>query len=94
MWKDDKNPTVSGRKGFGRVVCTQPPRVAAMYVSAPVFLEMGVYVGCGVGYSIRFKDYSSEETEIKFVVDGMLLHEFLLQLNRLRYKCVMINKLH
>lgn len=80
--------------GFGRVVCTQPRRVAAMSVAARVASEMGVRLGGRVGYSIRFEDCSSEDTEIKFVTDGMLLREFLSQPDLARYKCIMIDEAH
>lgn len=80
--------------GFGRVVCTQPRRVAAMSVATRVAHEMGVRLGGKVGYSIRFEDCSSEETEIKFVTDGMLLREFLSEPDLNSYKVIMIDEAH
>ena len=60
-----------------QVGCTQPRRVAAMSVAARVAEEMGVKLGSEVGYSIRFEDYTSERTILKYMTDGMLLREFL-----------------
>lgn len=34
--------------------------------------------GDAVGYSIRFEDVSSQSTRVKFLTDGMLLREALL----------------
>lgn len=80
--------------GLGPVVCTQPRRVAAMSVAARVAWEMNVRVGGRVGYSIRFEDCTSEETEIKFVTDGMLLRDFLSEPDLKSYKVIMIDEAH
>lgn len=39
---------------------------------------MGVELGKKVGYSIRFEDCTSKETKIKYMTDGVLLRESLL----------------
>lgn len=61
-----------------KVGCTQPRRVAAMSVAKRVSEEMGVRLGQEVGYCIRFEDYTSPRTIIKYMTDGMLLRECLL----------------
>ena len=35
-------------------------------------------MGAQVGYSVRFEDQTSENTRIKYMTDGMLLREALL----------------
>lgn len=80
--------------GLGPIVCTQPRRVAAMSVAARVAHEMGVRLGGRVGYTIRFEDCSSDDTEIKFVTDGMLLREFLSTPDLKHYKVIMIDEAH
>lgn len=81
-------------EGFGKLVCTQPRRVAAMSVAARVADEMGVRLGAEVGYSIRFEDCSSEKTMIKYVTDGMLLREFLSQPDLKDYNVIVIDEAH
>lgn len=81
-------------EGFGKIVCTQPRRVAAMSVAARVADEMGVRLGAEVGYSIRFEDCSSEKTIIKYVTDGMLLREFLSQPDLKDYDVIIIDEAH
>lgn len=54
--------------------CTQPRRIAASSVSARVSEELGQN-GDMVGYKIRFHDYTSARTRIKFMTDGVLLAE-------------------
>jgi HrpA-like RNA helicase len=61
-----------------KVGSTQPRRVAAMSVAKRVSEEMGVRLGQEVGYSIRFEDYTSPRTLIKYMTDGMLLRECLM----------------
>eukprot|EP00854_Cymbomonas_tetramitiformis_P008565 gene8565-10167_t len=62
----------------GVIAVTQPRRVAATAVAGRVAEEMGVQLGEEVGYSIRFEDETSPNTDIKFLTDGMLLREALL----------------
>lgn len=81
-------------EGFGKIVCTQPRRVAAMSVAARVAEEMGVKLGAEVGYSIRFEDCSSDKTSIKYVTDGMLLREFLSQPDLKEYDVILIDEAH
>ena len=50
-----------------------------MSVAARVAHKMNVKLGNEVGYSIRFEDCTSECTLIKYMTDGMLLREFLVE---------------
>lgn len=83
--------TSSGTKKIG---CTQPRRVAAMSVAARVAHEMGVKLGYQVGYSIRFEDCTSERTVIKYMTDGMLLREFLVEPDLSSYSVLIIDEAH
>jgi len=62
----------------GLIGCTQPRRVAAVSVAKRVAEEMGVELSSKVGYSIRFEDCTSKETIIKYMTDGVLLRESLI----------------
>lgn len=73
---------------------TQPRRVAAMSVAKRVALEMNVPLGDEVGYSIRFEDQSSSKTRIKFMTDGILLREVLLDNMLEKYSCIIIDEAH
>lgn len=68
-----------GYTTFGMVGCTQPRRVAAMSVAKRVSEEMGVELGAEVGYNIRFEDVTSKDTVIKYMTDGVLLRETLVE---------------
>ncbi len=54
--------------------CTQPRRIAASTVANRVTEELGE-LGHLVGYKIRFHDYTTKATKIKFMTDGVLLAE-------------------
>ena len=52
---------------------------------------MGVTLGEEVGYSIRFEDYTSSRTIIKYMTDGMLLREALLDKYLSQYSVIMLD---
>src|ERR1700761_6495174 len=51
-------------------------------------------VGQEVGYSIRFEDVTSAKTRIKFLTDGMLLREALVDPLLSRYSVIMVDEAH
>lgn len=77
-----------------RVGCTQPRRVAAMSVAKRVAEERGCRLGEEVGYSIRFEDCTSSETDIKYMTDGMLLREILTDPDLEQYSVIMLDEAH
>lgn len=74
--------------------CTQPRRVAATSIAKRVAEEMGVVLGEEIGYTIRFEDVTSPDTIIKYMTDGMLLREALLDPNMSQYSVVMLDEAH
>ncbi|KAL8666327.1 MAG: hypothetical protein Q9202_001598 [Teloschistes flavicans] len=78
----------------GIIGCTQPRRVAAMSVAKRVAEEVGCKLGQEVGYTIRFEDCTSPETKIKYMTDGMLEREVLLDPNLRKYSVIMLDEAH
>ncbi|KAG6830899.1 hypothetical protein H0H92_014050 [Tricholoma furcatifolium] len=78
----------------GRVGCTQPRRVAAMSVAKRVSEEVGCRLGQEVGYTIRFEDCTSPETKIKYMTDGMLQRECLIDPLCSQYSVIMLDEAH
>jgi ATP-dependent RNA helicase DDX35 len=77
------------------VVCTQPRRVAAITVATRVASEMGVALGSTVGYCVRFgRCYDEEQTRIKYVTDGLLLREMMVDPLLSKYSCIMLDEAH
>lgn len=78
----------------GKIGCTQPRRVAAMSVAKRVAEEFGCRLGEEVGYAIRFEDCTGPETVIKYMTDGMLLREILVDEELSQYSVVMLDEAH
>jgi ATP-dependent RNA helicase DDX35 len=51
-------------------------------------------LGQEVGYSIRFEDVTSAKTRIKFLTDGLLLREMLVDPLLKRYSVIMVDEAH
>lgn len=77
-----------------KVACTQPRRVAAISVAKRVSEEMGVRLGQEVGYQIRFEDFTSSRTIVKYMTDGMLLRECLLDPFLRQYSVIILDEAH
>ncbi|KAJ8131180.1 hypothetical protein O1611_g2448 [Lasiodiplodia mahajangana] len=73
---------------------TQPRRVAATTVAVRVAEEYGCELGKEVGYSIRFEDVTSAATRIKFLTDGLLIREALVDPLLSRYSVIMVDEAH
>ncbi|XP_038972259.1 pre-mRNA-splicing factor ATP-dependent RNA helicase DEAH10 isoform X2 [Phoenix dactylifera] len=79
----------------GKVIgITQPRRVAAVTVAKRVAEECNVELGHKVGYSIRFEDVTSSSTRIKYMTDGLLLREALLDPYLSRYSVIIVDEAH
>jgi ATP-dependent RNA helicase DHX8/PRP22 len=68
----------SGYINSGVIGCTQPRRVAAQSIAKRVADEVGCRLGEEVGYNVRFDDCTGPKTVIKYMTDGMLLRETLI----------------
>jgi ATP-dependent RNA helicase DHX8/PRP22 len=84
----------TGYTSRGRIGCTQPRRVAAMSVAKRVAEEVGCRLGEEVGYAIRFEDCTSKDTVVKYMTDGMLLREALLDDQLSSYSVVILDEAH
>lgn len=83
-----------GYAKLGKIVCTQPRRVAAMSVATRVAEEMGVKLGQEVGYSIRFENATSEKTILLYATDGNLLRTLMSNPTLDDYSCIIIDEAH
>ncbi|BFZ53571.1 hypothetical protein PYCC9005_000597 [Savitreella phatthalungensis] len=83
-----------GYAEHGMIACTQPRRVAAMSVAKRVAEEMNCSLGGLVGYSIRFEDRTSAQTQIKYLTEGILLREALADKDLDKYSCVIMDEAH
>lgn len=68
--------------------------MAATTVAKRVAEELRCPLGQDVGYSIRFEDVTSAATKIKFLTDGLLLREALVDPLLSRYSVIMVDEAH
>ncbi|KAG2320448.1 hypothetical protein Bca4012_056511 [Brassica carinata] len=73
---------------------SQPRRIAAVTVAKRVAEECDVQLGQRVGYSIRFDDTTSSSTRLKYMTDGFLLREALLDPLLSRYSVIIVDEAH
>lgn len=86
----------AGWSAGGRIVaCTQPTRLAAATVAKRVAAERGCALGKEVGYAVRFGNNCDErQTRIKYMTDGHLLREMMVDPLLRKYAVVMIDEAH
>jgi len=78
----------------GKILCTQPRRVAAKSMAKRVAKECGVKVGEMVGFVVRFEQQVSPSTIIKFVTDGTLVKEFSSDPKLENYSVIIVDEAH
>ncbi len=66
-----------GLLGTGQCVILQPRRLAARLLASRVAKELGVELGREVGYQVRFENFTSAATRIKFETEGILLRQLI-----------------
>ncbi|OXB84980.1 UNVERIFIED_CONTAM: hypothetical protein H355_016102 [Colinus virginianus] len=77
----------------GIIGITEPRRVAAVSMSQRVAKEMNLSHRV-VSYQIRYEGNVTDETQIKFMTDGVLLKEVQKDFLLLRYKVIIIDEAH
>ncbi|CCK71453.1 RNA helicase KNAG_0H00370 [Huiozyma naganishii CBS 8797] len=78
----------------GSIAVTQPRRVAAINLATRVASEYGCNVGDEVGYSVRFDNTTSPKTRLKYLTDGMLLRELMMNKELKEYSVIIIDEAH
>ena len=78
----------------GLIGHTQPRRLAAISVARRLAEELGVSLGEGVGYQIRFTEKVAPATFIKLMTDGILLTEIQHDRYLNRYEVLIIDEAH
>jgi pre-mRNA-splicing factor ATP-dependent RNA helicase DHX15/PRP43 len=65
-----------------------------MSVAQRVAEEMDVNLGEEVGYAIRFDNKTSYKTLLKYMTDGMLLREAMIDPSLSRYSVIILDEAH
>lgn len=77
-----------------KIAITQPRRVAAISLAKRVSEEYGCTLGKEVGYTVRFQNQSGPSTKIKYLTDGMLLRELMLDNDLNKYSTIILDEAH
>ncbi|KAI9268196.1 P-loop containing nucleoside triphosphate hydrolase protein [Phascolomyces articulosus] len=85
---------LEGLPELKKIGVTQPRRIAAITVAKRVSEEQGVRLGSTVGYTIRFDDITSPDTQLKYMTDGVLLREATQDPHLSQYSVVVIDEAH
>lgn len=81
-------------KMHGMIAVTQPRRVAAINLATRVAQEHGCKLGDQVGYSVRFDNTTTTRTRLKYLTDGMLLRELMMNSDLREYSVIIIDEAH
>ena len=96
--KTTQLPTLILKSGLlgpqGRVLVTQPRKVAAVSVATHVAKSLRVPLGREVGYAVRFDNRTSALTRLLYVTDGILLQMLLSDRHLLQYDMVILDEAH
>ncbi|WP_440713640.1 ATP-dependent RNA helicase HrpA [Gordonia sp. FQ] len=92
--KTTQLPKICLALGRTRIGHTQPRRIAATSVARRIADETGTQLGDLVGYSVRFSDKTSKQTQIKVMTDGILLREITADPTLRRYDTIIIDEAH
>jgi len=95
--KTTQLPKICLQAGFGRrglIGHTQPRRLAASSVANRVAEELGVNLGEGVGYQVRFTEKLSPSSFLKVMTDGILLAEIQQDRFLNKYEVLIIDEAH
>lgn len=85
----------SGFLEYGSVIVTQPRRIAAISLAKRVAEETNTEIGQLVGFQVRFEaKFSSEETKLMYVTDGILMNELMSDFLLSKYSVVIIDEAH
>lgn len=76
------------------IAVTQPRRVAAINLATRVAEEYGSILGDKIGYSVRFDNKSTNSTKLKYLTDGMLLREIMIDDDLPQYSTIIIDEAH
>jgi len=78
----------------GQIVILQPRRLATRLLAHRVAKERNQPIGEEVGYQIRFENYSSASTRIKFETEGILLRQLITDPTLAHVGAIILDEFH
>lgn len=78
----------------GRVLVSEPRRIAARLAARRVAEEQGQRLGDTVGYRVRFEDVTGAHTRLAYLTEGTLLRQLMDDPRLAGTSCVVLDELH
>jgi ATP-dependent helicase HrpB len=78
----------------GKVIVTEPRRLAARLSAERVARERGLRVGDLVGYAVRFEEVTGPKTRLSYVTEGILLRRLLVDPRLSGVRAVVLDEFH
>lgn len=78
----------------GKVIVTEPRRLAARLAAERVARERGLRVGDLVGYAVRFEEAAGPKTRLSYVTEGILLRRLLVDPELSGVRAVVLDEFH
>jgi ATP-dependent helicase HrpB len=78
----------------GKVIVTEPRRLAARLSAERVARERGLRVGELVGYAVRFDEAAGPKTRLSYVTEGILLRRLLVDPELSGVRAVVLDEFH
>jgi ATP-dependent helicase HrpB len=78
----------------GKVIVTEPRRLAARLAAERVARERGLRVGDLVGYAVRFEEVTGPKTRLSYVTEGILLRRLLVDPDLSGVRAVVLDEFH
>lgn len=85
---------LAGIGSKGKIMMTQPRRLAAIRTASRIAEEMQVELGNSIGYRIRFQHQASHKTILEVVTDGIPLSGALSKQTFDAYELIIIDEVH
>ena len=76
------------------MVILQPRRIAARLLAARVARERNCSLGSEVGYQVRFDNFVSKQTRIRFVTEGILLRQLIQDTDLRGVSAILFDEFH
>uniref|UniRef100_A0A8D8IRH3 Probable ATP-dependent RNA helicase DHX34 n=1 Tax=Culex pipiens TaxID=7175 RepID=A0A8D8IRH3_CULPI len=92
--KSTQVPQYLFHAGFDKIACTQPRRIACISLAKRVAHEMLCEYGTQVGYQIRFERSKSQQTNILFITEGLLLRQLSTEEKLSQYSVILLDEVH
>lgn len=78
----------------GRILITEPRRVAAVSMAKRVAEELNVNFGCEVCYHVRYDNNLSDDYTMKFATEGIVLKEIQSDFLLKQYSAIIVDEAH